>query len=248
MISVWHVDADLDDGGGDEEPGAAGGEVGHHRVTLGVRHLAVDQTDRGLAQRETQRAVALLGGSHVGGLALLDQGTDPVGLAALRDRPAQAFDHLFGAAGGDQRGLDRAAAGGFLVEHREVHVAVWARVRLRGIGVAVITRMSGAWPLAASSIALAHAETVLLVDDGEAQVAEGDRLLEERVGADDDRGLAFGQRGELGPALGAPVAAGKDGARPTPAAAASGPSEAACWRARISVGAIIAAWPRPRRR
>ena len=86
----------------------------------------------------------------------------------------------------------------------------WASVRLRGIGVAVITRMSAALALLAEVHALADAEAVLLVDDGEAEVAEGDVLLEEGVGADEDGDLAGGQRAEPGGALGALVAAGED--------------------------------------
>ena len=85
-----------------------------------------------------------------------------------------------------------------------------ASVRLRGIGVAVITRMSAAAALVAEIHALADAEAVLLVDDGEAEVVEGDVLLEQRVGADEDRDLARGEGGELGGALGALVAAGQD--------------------------------------
>ena len=85
-----------------------------------------------------------------------------------------------------------------------------ASVRLRGIGVAVITSRSAALALCAEVHALAHPEAVLLVDDGEAEVAEGDVLLEERVGADEDVDLAGRQRGEPGGALGALVAAGQD--------------------------------------
>ena len=86
----------------------------------------------------------------------------------------------------------------------------WASVRLRGIGVAVITRMSARAALLAEVHALADAEAVLLVDDGEAEVGEGDVLLEEGVGADDDRGLAGGEGRELGRALAALVAAGQE--------------------------------------
>ena len=69
--------------------------------------------------------------------------------------------------------------------------------------------MSAARPFGAEVHALADAEAVLLVDDGEAEVAEGDVGLEERVGADEDGDLAGGEGGELGGALGALVAAGQ---------------------------------------
>ena len=43
---------------------------------------------------------------------------------------------------------------------------------------------------------LMHAEAVLLVDDGEREVAELDALLKQRMGADGDVDLAGGERGE----------------------------------------------------
>ena len=39
-----------------------------------------------------------------------------------------------------------------------------------------------------------HAEAVLLVDDGEREIAERDLVLEQRVGADDEIDLAGGER------------------------------------------------------
>ena len=54
-----------------------------------------------------------------------------------------------------------------------------------------------------------HPEAVLLVDDGEAEVAKRDVLLEQRMGADDDVDRALGKAEEHAPALGALVAAGE---------------------------------------
>ena len=65
---------------------------------------------------------------------------------------------------------------------------------MRGIGVAVMTRMSTASPFWPERQALVHAEAVLLVDDGKAEVAERDVLLEQRMGADDDVDRALGKR------------------------------------------------------
>ena len=62
---------------------------------------------------------------------------------------------------------------------------------VRGIGVAVMTSMCGAQLAAgAQRVALLHTEPVLLVDDDEAEIGEPDPVLDERVGADDDAGLA----------------------------------------------------------
>ena len=41
-----------------------------------------------------------------------------------------------------------------------------------------------------------HAEAVLLVDDGEREIAERDIVLEQRMGADDEIDIAGGERCE----------------------------------------------------
>ena len=62
---------------------------------------------------------------------------------------------------------------------------------VRGIGVAVITSTCGGRAgLVGQGGPLLDAEPVLLVDDDQAEVGEGDLLLEQGVGADDDAGLA----------------------------------------------------------
>ena len=43
---VRHVDADLDDGGGDEDAGFAVLEGAHRLVLLGALHAAMDEADR----------------------------------------------------------------------------------------------------------------------------------------------------------------------------------------------------------
>ena len=61
--------------------------------------------------------------------------------------------------------------------------------RVRGIGVAVITRTSGGVPfrsLLHQRLALFDAEAMLLVDDGEAEALELDIGFEQRVRAHDD--------------------------------------------------------------
>ena len=64
---------------------------------------------------------------------------------------------------------------------------------MRGIGVAVITSTCGGVPgLGGERGALLDAEAVLLVDDDQAEVGELHLLLEQRVGADHDPGLAAG--------------------------------------------------------
>ena len=62
-----------------------------------------------------------------------------------------------------------------------------ASTRVRGIGVAVITRRSAQRALGGEPEPLVHAEAVLLVDHRERQIGEADLVLEQRVRPDGDR-------------------------------------------------------------
>ena len=66
--------------------------------------------------------------------------------------------------------------------------------RVRGIGVAVRVRTWTSALHRLQPLLVGDSETLLLVDDDEAELLELDRLGEERVGADDDVDLA-GRRG-----------------------------------------------------
>ncbi len=56
-----------------------------------------------------------------------------------------------------------------------------------------------------------HAEAMLLVDDGEREIAEGDLFLKQRVGADEKIDVAHRERAQEFGALAAALAAGEDG-------------------------------------
>ena len=60
-----------------------------------------------------------------------------------------------------------------------------------------------------------HAEAMLLVDDGKAEIAEGDSLLKQSMGADRNVDLALGQGAQRFRPLGRPIAAGQQG-KPQP--------------------------------
>ena len=65
---------------------------------------------------------------------------------------------------------------------------------MRGIGVAVITsRCGGRSAFCGEHQPLGDAEAMLLVDHREAEILVGDRLLEDRVGADQDVDRAVGE-------------------------------------------------------
>ena len=82
---------------------------------------------------------------------------------------------------------------------------------MRGIGVAVSTRRSTGLALARERQPLMHAETMLLVDHGQRQIAKCHVVLEQSVGADDQVDVARRQRGEDFRALAPALAAGEDG-------------------------------------
>ena len=122
--------------------------------------------------------------------------------------------------------------------------------------MAVITSTCGGScrALARSASRCSHAEAVLLVDDDQAEVGELDALAEQRVGADDDAGLAGRDRSQRlrgGPcapsdpvssatrvAVGSRRRAARPGERPEQSR-----MDRACWAASTSVGASSAAWP-----
>ncbi len=88
---------------------------------------------------------------------------------------------------------DRPAGSSVSVETSRSPNTVIATVR--GIGVAVMTRTCGGpSALAAQRVALLDAEPVLLVDDDQPEVGEVDGVLDQRVGADDDAGVAADDR------------------------------------------------------
>ena len=56
-----------------------------------------------------------------------------------------------------------------------------------------------------------HAEAMLLIDHHEAEIAEGDALLKDRMGADEDIDVAFLQRPNETRALAAALASRQQG-------------------------------------
>jgi hypothetical protein len=121
--------------------------------------------------------VTVLGGGDIDHFGLFDQRTDPI------DAPAgfkRALDRVndFGKPLERQRaGIDRLTTGRFLAQFRDIHVAEigqhqCARDRRR-CEHEKIDRLA----FARQCEALMHAEAVLLVDNGERKIVEGDVFL-----------------------------------------------------------------------
>ena len=244
---VGDVDADLDHRRGDEHVGAARGERRHRLLLLARAHLAVQQHDAEVAQLAGPQPLELgRRGARLQRLGLLHQRADDERLAAGAQLLADA---LVGpralALGGADVGVDRPPAGGQLAQHGHVEVAVGGqreRARDRRRGHVQHVRREPGRRLAVQRAALVDAEAVLLVDDRDREPVELDRLLDQRVRADQQLQLAAWRAcraGRRGRAAGVePVSS---------AACTSSPgisvwSVAKCCSASVSVGAISAAW------
>ncbi len=188
---VGYVDADLDDGRCHQQPRLAILEGQHGRILFRAAHAAVDEPDR-RTNRLFENGEAFLGRHQVRDVRFLDQRADPIGLLAVGDGRAQPLDDLAGAFARNRHRLDRLSSGRLLCQFRHVHVAEGGkheRARDRGGGHHQHMRRD---PLGSQAQALVHPEPVLLVDDRQHQVAVVDRILEQRMRADDDLRLSGG--------------------------------------------------------
>ena len=201
---LGYVDPDLDNGGGDEQPGLAGGEPRHGGILFGALEPAVDKTDEG-AEALLQEGEALLRCREVDGLGFLDQRAHPIDPLAALDGAADRRDDFLHPPERNDAGVDRQAAGGLLAQLGNVHVAEkrkhqCARDRSRGQHQDVDRRA-----LLGERQPLVDAEPVLLVDHGQREILEHHLLLEQRVRADQDVEVAAGEPlediGALAPAF-----------------------------------------------
>ena len=171
------------------------------------------------AENLLERGIAFLDGRDVQRLAFGDERADPIGARAVRDRALQARDDIADALERQCSCFDRLTARRLVAQRRDIHVAEIgenerARNRRRRHHQNI-----GASAFGAERQALMHAEAMLLVDDGEAEIAEADALLKQRMCADDDVDLARGQSRERARARRA-VSRPVSKARRRPAAAA----------------------------
>ena len=191
---VGDVDADFDDGGGDENLRFVFAEALHGFVFFVAGEAAVQETDLELWKNVAREALVFLHGGFQLELRFLDDGIDDVTLVSGSDFTAEGFpDAGEMLLGGQARG-DRSAAGRELVENGNVEVAVKSereRTRdgrrrededMRGVAV------GGGF--VHEALALEDAEAVLLVNGDEAEAGEFDIVFDEGVRADDELGFA----------------------------------------------------------
>ena len=115
---VRHVDADLDDGGGDEHVDLMRGESAHDGVLFLRLHLAVDGGDAKVGEdlflqhfRVGGDGLALIGELVV----FRDHGADDIGLTALGDELAQKSVDTLVIARRDGKGVNLLPSGGELI-------------------------------------------------------------------------------------------------------------------------------------
>ena len=203
-----HIHPHLDDGGGHQHPRAARGEVAQR----GLAHIrllpAVRQADLA-GEALGQFGEAGLGGGGVHHLRFLDRRADPVAARALVQRPADAGDDLRRLAQPVQRGGDALPPRRFPGQPADRHLApLGQQQRARNGGRGHHQHVRGL-ALLGQHQPLGDAEAVLLIHHGQGQVAEGDGVLEQRVGADHDLHGAFRQPAQHLLAFGALDAAGQ---------------------------------------
>ena len=199
---IGHVDTDFDDGGGNEHLSLAFAEAVHDGVAVFAFHASVEEFDGEsvefvLAEFEEYG----FGGSGIVFVLTFDAWADDVGLPAAADLLAEEvpdFAEFFRVidAGGD----DFLAAGREVADDGDFEVAELREAEAAGDGCGSHDQDVGAGAIggvfaAGKASALADAEAVLFVDDGDAKFGEADAVLDECLGADDELDGAIGDAG-----------------------------------------------------
>ena len=169
---------------------------------------AMHQADT-IAEAGAKLGVARFRRGDIEQLRLGDQRADPIDLRAAVDGARDAGDDFVEPFERNGAGCDRLPSRRLFVEPRYIHVAIAreqqrARDRRRGHHQKLGAR---ACALGLEREPLMHAEAMLLVDDDQAEVFEGDLLLEQRVRADQDVDVARLERVEDLGALASALAA-----------------------------------------
>ncbi len=197
---VRYVHPHLDDGGRNHDLRLAPHEALHLEVLVGGLHFAMHDTDLVLLDGEfpAQHLITLHQVFQVHLLALLDERKHDVNLAALRNLLLHEPENPHPVVLRAVRGGDWLAARRQLVYHRHVEVAVERHGEGAGNGRGRHhEHVRGQWlAFFPKGSPLRHAESVLLVGDGEAEVLELHPVLDEGVGADEDLDFAASQFGE----------------------------------------------------
>src|SRR6266852_1499716 len=191
---VGDIDADFDDGGGDEDLRFVFAEALHDFFFFVAGEAAVQEAELELGKNFAREALVFFHGGFQLELRFLDDGIDDVALVAGGDFAAEEFPdagemRLAGRARDDGR-----AAGGKLIEDGNVEVAIESERKRardgRGGEDEDVRGVAAGGGFVHEALALEDAEAVLLVNGDEAEAGEFDVVLDEGVGADDELGFA----------------------------------------------------------
>ena len=201
---VGHIHPHLDDGGGHQHIQRSCLEFHHHIVFFFGFHLAVEQPHPPSGQqRAGGLGVILFDRLHARvHLVFFDGRADDVYLMPRGDLFFQKAVHVPPFFAGDEPCLDGLAAGGQLVQNRDVQIPVHEQPQGAGNGGGGHDQQVRALRLACQQAPLAHPEAMLLVHDGKPQIFELHRVGEHRVGAHHQPGAAIRDGGQRHPALG----------------------------------------------
>ena len=169
---VRHVNADLDDCRRDKHVQLTGLESLHDIVLFPWLQLAVQQADAPVGQ-QCAGGLGVVGrdGLQIAhGFVFLNGRADDVDLMPRRDLLVQKAVHVAALFAGDEPRFDGLAARRQLVQHRNIQVAVHEQPQRARDGRGAHDQQVRALCLARQQAALPHAEAVLLVHDGEAEI------------------------------------------------------------------------------
>ena len=193
---VGNVDADFDDGGGDEDLRFVVPEGLHDSVLFFAGEAAVEQAELELGKDFFGKAFVFFHGGFQFQFRFFDDRIDDVALAAGGDFAAERFPHAGEMRFGGHVGFDGSSARGKFVENGNVKIAVERERKRardgRGGENENVRRVAVGGGFVHELFALENTETVLLVNCGEAEAGEEDVVFDEGMSADDELRFAIG--------------------------------------------------------
>lgn len=179
------VHADFDDGGGDEKARFAQTERVQRVLTDGNILLAVGEADEPF-EALFQRGPAFFCRCCGLCLAVFDERADPENLHAIAQGAADAGEHAVERVHTVQGRADRLSPRRFRVQTADAHFTPFHELERAGNGGRRHDENVCRFALGAQIHTLADAESVLLVDNGKAEVVESHAVLKQGMGSDDD--------------------------------------------------------------
>ena len=176
-VDVWHIEAGFDYGGADQDVSLPVGESHHHLFQFRLRHLTVADEDARLRRQFAQLLGDVVDGPH----AVVEKENLPVAFQFPQDRLTDRLSAVLG-----NEGFDREARFRRSMDH--AHVADSGQGHVQGArdGRRAESEDVHLGPHLLEPFLVGHAETVLLVNDDQAEVLEAHVLLQDPVRADYD--------------------------------------------------------------